>query len=169
MKENDLSVIEIYVCVAFMIHIIDFIKRREQVPVPSLQFLLLNRLSKLLPTRHTLKLHSLSSACGAVWIWDVALEPSDQMPSSVDWRWKYSKGNRFALDWCGANDVNLNKYIFTCTSKGLCYRRKCVKKEVSCLPFCSCSVLQQKILLHSLSQGLSKCYFLFNLSYKPFF
>ena len=147
-----------YMYVLLMIHIIDFIKRREQVAVPSLRFLLLNRLSKLLPTRYTLKLHSLSSAYGAVWIWDVALEPSDQMPSSVDWRWKYSKGNRFALDWCGANDVNLNKYIFTCTSNGLCYWRKCVKKEVSCLPFCSCSVLQQKILLHSLSRGLSKCY-----------
>ena len=49
--------------------------------------------------------------------------------------------NRFAVDWCRTNDFNLNKYIFTCTCKGLCTRCKCVKKEVSCLPLCSCACI----------------------------
>ena len=39
------------------------------------------------------------------------------------------------------NAVNLHEYIFTCTYKGLCTRCKCVKKEVSCLPFCSCACI----------------------------
>ena len=60
---------------------------------------------------------------------------------------KVLQGNRFAVDWCGAYDVNLNEYIFTSTCKGLCSRFKCVKKEVSFLPFCSCFVLQQKEML----------------------
>ena len=97
-----------------------------------------NKLRKLPPTKEVLQLHILRSAYTAGWIWDVTLQPSDKIPSPVDWGWKYSKGNRFAVDWCGAYDVNLNEYIFTCTCKGLCSRCKCVKKEVSCLPFCSC-------------------------------
>ena len=60
---------------------------------------------------------------------------------SVDWRWKQSKDKRFTVDWFGAYDVNLNEYIFTCTCKGLCTRCKYVKKEVSCLPFCSCACI----------------------------
>ena len=110
-----------------------------------------NKLKKLPLTSYTLQLHRLRSAYGADWIWGMALEPSDQIPSPADWRWKYSKDNRFAVDWWGAYDVNLNEYIFTCTCKGRCSWFKCVKKEVLCLPFCSCSVLQQiKILLDSL-------------------
>ena len=60
---------------------------------------------------------------------------------------KVLQGNKFAVDWCGAYDVNLNEYIFTSTCKGICSRFKCVKKEVSCFPFCSCFVLQQKEML----------------------
>ena len=90
-----------------------------------------NKLRKLPPTRGALQLHILRSAYAAGWILGVALQPSDQIPSPVDCGWKYSKENRFAVDWCGTYDVNLNEYIFTCTCKGLCTRCKCVKKEAS--------------------------------------
>ena len=95
-----------------------------------------NKLRKLHP--EALQLHILRSAFAVRRIWDVTLQPSDQIPSSVDWGWKYSKDRRFAVEWCGAYDINLNDYIFTCTCKGLCTQYKCVKKEVSCLTFCSC-------------------------------
>ena len=71
-------------------------------------------------------------------IWGIPLQPSDQKLSLVDWRWKYSKDNWFAVDWCRTYDVNLNNYIFICTYEGLGSRCKWVKKEVSCFTFCNC-------------------------------
>ena len=50
-------------------------------------------------------------------LWGVTLQTSDQIPSPVDWEWKYSKGKEIALDWCGAYDVNLNDYIFPALAK----------------------------------------------------
>ena len=97
-----------------------------------------SKLRKLPPKRDALQLHILCSACAVGWIRGVKLELSDQIPSPVDCGWKYSKGYRFAADWCGTYDVNLNEYIFTCTCKGVCSQCKYVKEEVSCLPFCSC-------------------------------
>ena len=99
------------------------------------------KLRMLPPTREALQLHILRSAYAAGWIWGVTLPPSDKIPSPVHWGWKYCKGNRFAVDWCGAYDVNLNENTFTCTCKGLYSRCKCMKKEVSCLPFCSCDCI----------------------------
>ena len=70
-------------------------------------------------------------------LWGVTLQTSDQIPSPVDWEWKYSKSKEIVVDWCGAYDVNLNDYIFSCTCKVLCIRCQCLKKGVLCLPFCS--------------------------------
>ena len=61
----------------------------------------------------------LRSAYAAGGTWSVILQPSDQIPSQVDWGWKYFNGKRIAVDWCGVYDVNLNGYIFSCTCKGL--------------------------------------------------
>ena len=47
-----------------------------------------NKLRKLPPTREALQLHILRSAYAAGWIWGMTLQPSDQIPSLVDWRWK---------------------------------------------------------------------------------
>ena len=140
-EENDLNLIEKYVCAAYDPH-----NRFHTNDVNGLRFLLFtksceNKLRKLPPTREALQLHILRSAYTTGWIWGVTLQPSDQIPSPVDWGWKYSKDNRFAVDWCGTYDVNLNEYIFTCTCKGLYTRCKCVKEEVSCLPFCSCACI----------------------------
>ena len=127
-----------YVCAAYDPH-----NRLHMNDINRLRFLLFtksseNNLKKLPPTREALQFHILRWAYTAGWIWGVTLQPSDQIPSPVDWGWKYSKDKRFAVDWCGAYNVNLNEYIFTCTCKGLCTRCKCVKKEVSCLLSCSC-------------------------------
>ena len=137
-KENDLSIIEKYVCAAYDPH-----NRFHTNDVNRLRFLLFskssgNKLRKLPLTREALQLHILLSAYAAGWIWGVTLQPSNQIPSPVDWGWKYSKNDKFTVDWCGTYDVNLNDYIFICNWKGLCFRCKCVKKEVLCLPFCSC-------------------------------
>ena len=137
-EENNLNLIEKYVCAAYDPH-----NRFHTNGVKRLQLLLFtksseNKLRKLPPTREAFQLHILHSAYAAAWIWGVTLQPSDQIPSLVDWGWKYSKGYRFAVDCCGTYVVNLSEYIFTCTCKGLYTFCKCVKKEVSCLLFCSC-------------------------------
>ena len=141
MEENDLKLIEKYVSAAYDPHI-----RFHTNDINKLQFLLFtksseNKLRKLPPTREALQPHILRSAHAAGWIRGVTLQPSGQIPSPFDWGWKYFKDNRFAVDWCRTYDVNLNEYIFACTCKGLCTRCKCVKKEVSCLPFCSCACI----------------------------
>ena len=90
--------------------------------------------------------HILRSVYAAGRTRGVTLQPSDQIPSPVDWAWKYIKGKKIAVDWCGAYDVNLNDYIFSCTCKIICIQCKCVKKRVFYVPFCSCIfafVLQQ--------------------------
>ena len=127
-----------YVCAAYDPH-----NRLHMNDINRLRFLLFtksseNNLKKLPPTREPLQLHILRSAYAAGWIWGVTLQLSDQIPSPFDRGYKYSKDNRFAVVWCAAYNVNLNEYIFTCPCKGLCTRCKCVKKEVSCLLFCSC-------------------------------
>ena len=76
-------------------------------------------------------------------LWGVTLQTSDQISSPVDWEWKYSKGKEIAVDWCGAYDVNLNDYIFSCTCNVLCIRCWCLKKGVLCLPFCSSICISQ--------------------------
>ena len=140
--------IEKYVCAAYDPH-----NRFHKDDVNRLRFLLFtkssgNKQRKLPPTREALQLHSLRSAYAAGWIWGVTLQTSDKIPFAVDWGWKYSKDNRLAVGWCGAYDVNLNEYIFTCTCKGPCSRCKCVKKEVPCLPFCNCvCIATQEIIV----------------------
>ena len=148
MEENDLNLIEKYVCAAYDRH-----NCLHTDDVNRLRFLLFtkssdNKLRKLPPLRDALQLHILCSVYTAGWIWAVTLQSSDKIPSPVDWGWKYSKGNRFAVDWCGAYDVNLNEYTFSCTCKGLCSQCKCVKKEISCLLFCSynCITTQENIV-----------------------
>ena len=148
MEENDLNLIEKYVCAAYDPH-----NRFHTNNISRLQFLLFtksseNKLRKLTLTREALQLLILHSAFAAGWIWGVTLQSSDQIPSPVDWGWKYSKHNRFAVDWCGVYDVNLHEYRFTCTCKGLCTWCRCVKKEVSCLPFysCVCTASQENIV-----------------------
>ena len=88
------------------------------------------KLRKLPPTREALQLHILRSVYAAGCIWGVTLQPSDQIPSLVNWEWKYSQNNRFALDWCRAYNANLNDCKFTCICNGLCSRSKCQKKEL---------------------------------------
>ena len=119
MEEDYLNLTEKYVCAAYDPH-----NRFHTNNISRLQFLLFtkwseNKLRKLALTREALQLLILRSAFAAGWIWGVTLQPSDHIPSPVDWGWKYSKHNRFAVDWCGAY-VNLHEYRFTCTCKGLC-------------------------------------------------
>ena len=121
-----------------MIHIIAFV-RATLTGCDS--FCLQSRVitnRKLCPAKEAPQLHILRSVYSAGSIGEVTLQPSDQIPSPVDWGWKYFKGNRFAVDWCGVYHANLNDYIFTCTCERLYILCKCVKKEVLCLPFCSC-------------------------------
>ena len=133
-EENNLNLIEKYVCATY-----DPQNHFHTNDVNRMGFLLFkksseNKLRKLPPTREALQLYILRSAYAAGWTGGVTLQRSDQIPSSVDWGWKYSKDNRFGVDWCGVHDVNLNEYIFYMY---LCTRCKCVKKEVSCLRFCN--------------------------------
>ena len=119
MEEDYLNLTEKYVCAAYDPH-----NRFHTNNISRLQFLLFtkwseNKLRKLALRREALQLLILRSAFAAGWIWGVTLQPSDHIPSPVDWGWKYSKHNRFAVDWCGAY-VNLHEYRFTCTCKGLC-------------------------------------------------
>ena len=83
-EENDLNLIEKYVCAAYEPH-----NRFHTNDVNRLRFLLFtksrdNKLRKLLPTREALQLHTLRSAYAAGWIRGVTLQPSDQIPSPVD-------------------------------------------------------------------------------------
>ena len=104
-EENDLNLIEKYVGAAYDPH-----NRFHTNDVNRLRFFLFtksseNKLRKLPQTREVFKLHILRSAYAAGWIWGVTLQPSDQIPSPFDWGWKYSKEDRFAVDWCGAYDL----------------------------------------------------------------
>ena len=92
----------------------------------------------MIPSVYKVTFHILHSAYTAGRIWSVTLQPTDQIPSPIDWGWKYSKGKKTVVDCCGEDDANLNDYIFFCTWKILCIRCKCVKKVILCLPFCSC-------------------------------
>ena len=139
-EENYLSSIEKCVCAAYDPH-----NCFHTMEVERLRFLLLtklsdNKLRKPPPTREAAKsfIAIFCSAYIAGQLRCVTLQPSDQIPSPVDWKWKYSKDNRFVVDCCRAYGVNLNAYLFTCNCKGLCSRCKCVKKELSYLSFCSC-------------------------------
>ena len=136
--KTDLSQAEKFVYAAY-----DPRNRFRTNDVNKLRFLLFtkssdNNLRKLPPTKEALRLHILRSAYNASWIWGVTLRPSDQVPSPVQWGWKYSEERKFIVDWCPVCEVNLSDYTFTCTCKGPCTRCKCVKKEASCLPFCGC-------------------------------
>ena len=103
MEENDLNLIDKYVCAAYeshnRFHTNDFNRLRFLLSTKSSE----NKLRKLPPTRKALQFHILRSAYAAGWIWGVTLQPSDQIPSPVDWGWKYFKDNRFAVDWCGVH------------------------------------------------------------------
>ena len=124
-EENDLNLIKIYVCAPYDPH-----NRFYMNDVNRLRLLLCTKssdkkLRKLPPTREALQLHILRSVYAAGCIWGVTLQPSDQIPSLVNWEWKYSQNNRFALDWCRAYNANLNDCKFTCICNGLCSRSKC--------------------------------------------
>ena len=98
MEENDFNLIEKYVCATYDPH-----NRFHTNDINRLLFLLFtksteNILRKLSSTREALQLHILRSAYFAGWIWGATLQPSDQIPSPVDWGWKYSKDKRFAVD-----------------------------------------------------------------------
>ena len=84
--ENDLNLIEKYVCAAYdpcnCFHANNIINR--------MWFLLFtksgdNKLRNLLLTREALQLHILCSVYTAGWIWGTLLQPNDQIPSPVDW------------------------------------------------------------------------------------
>ena len=82
-EENDLNLMEKYVCAAHDPH-----NRFHTNDVNRLLFLLFtksseNKLRKLPLTRVALQLHISRSAYGAGWIWGVTLQPSDQIPSPV--------------------------------------------------------------------------------------
>ena len=119
MAKNDLNLIEKYVCAPYDPH-----NRFHMNDV--------NRLRLLFTKSSDNKLQHLRSAYAAGCIWGVTWQPSDQNTISfVDWGRAYSKDNRFAVDWCGAYNANLNDYKFACTCKGLCSRSKCVEKDLS--------------------------------------
>ena len=65
----------------------------------------------------------------------------------VDWGWKYFKGKKIAVDWCGAYDVNLSNCIFSWTWKILYIRYQCVK-EFYVFHFAVASVLQQGNIIY---------------------
>ena len=92
-EENDLSLIEKYVYTAYdphnCFHMNDINRLRLLLFTKSSE----NKLRKLPPTREALQLHILQSVYAAGWIWGVTLQPSDQIPSLVEWRWKYSKSH----------------------------------------------------------------------------
>ena len=82
--ENDLNLIEKYVCAAYDPH-----NCFHANNVNRMWFLLFtkssdNKLRNL--TREALQLHILCSVYTAGWIWGTLLQPNDQIPSPVDWR-----------------------------------------------------------------------------------
>ena len=83
-----------------MIHIIAFV-RATLTGCDSFCLQSDDKLRKLCPAKEAPQLHILRSVYSAGSIGEVTLQPSDQIPSPVDWGWKYFKGNRFAVDWCG--------------------------------------------------------------------
>ena len=132
MEEIDLNLIEKYVCAAYDPH-----NRFHTNNISRLQFFLFtksseNKLRKLALTREALQLLILHSAFAAGWIWGVTLQSSDQIPSPVDWGWKYFKDNRFAVDWYGTYDINLNEYIFpyTCMHPMQMCEERCIMPSV---------------------------------------
>ena len=132
MEENDPSLIEKYVCAVYDSH-----NRFHTNDVNRLWFLLFRKSSenkprKLPPTRKALQLYILLPAYAAGWIWGVTLQSSDQIPSPVDWGWKYFKDNRFAVDWYGTYDINLNEYIFpyTCMHPMQMCEERCIMPSV---------------------------------------
>ena len=152
MNENELNLIEKYACATSDLH-----NRFRTCDGNRLGFLLFtksrdNKLRKLSPTKEALQFHILHSVHAAGRIWGVTLQPSDQIPSLVDCGWKYFKGKRITVDWYGAYVANLNYYIFSCTSKRLCIRCKCV--NISSLPFCSCVWIAKRVVLYSTGENL---------------
>ena len=97
-----------------------------------------NNIRKLPPTREALRLHVFRSTYAAGWIWGVTLKRNVEVPSPVEWGWKYSPDRKIIVDWCAVTNVNLNDYFFTFTCKGFCTRCKCITKEAPCLPYCNC-------------------------------
>ena len=83
-EENDLNLIEKYVCAAYDPH------NRFHTNDVNMQWFLLftnsceNKLRKLPPAREALQLHILRSAYAAGRIWCVTLQPRHQIPSPVD-------------------------------------------------------------------------------------
>ena len=82
--ENELSLIEKLVCAAYGLH-----NRCRTSDGNRLRFLLFTKLSdklrKLPPTKEALQLHILRLVHAAGRIWGVILQPSDQIPSLLDW------------------------------------------------------------------------------------
>ena len=149
MEENDLTLIEKYVCATYDPHNCFHTKEVNRVRFPLLQSQVTTNWESFPWQERLCGFIILRSAYAAGWTWDVTLQPSVQIPSLVDWEWKYSKDNMFAADWCRAYDVNLNEYIFTCTCKELCFW--CKWKKYHVFHFAVASVLQhKKILLDSL-------------------
>ena len=155
MDENELNLTEKYVCAASDLH--NCFRTSDG---NRLRFILFtkssdDKLRRLPPTNEALQLDILRSVQAACRIWDVTLQSSDQIPSLVDCRWKYFKGKRIAVDWCGVYVANLNDYIFSCTSKRLCIRCKSV--NISSLPLCSCVWIAKTVVLHSTRENLQMC------------
>ena len=151
MNENELNLIEKYACAAYGLH-----NRFRTSDGNRLRFLLFtksrdNKLRKLSPTEEALQLHILHLVHAAGRIWGVTLQPSDQIPSLVDWM-EALEGQEVTVDWYGAYVANLNYYIFSCTSKRLCIRCKCV--NISSLPFCSCVWIAKRVVLYSTGENL---------------
>ena len=123
MEENDLNLSRKYVCDAYDPHNCFHIN-----DINRLRFFLFTKLSEKVdlqsfPQQERLfQLHILCSTYAAGWIWGVRLQQSDQIPSSGDLGWKYTKTNRFVVEWRETYDDNLNEYIFTCTCKGFSSR-----------------------------------------------
>ena len=132
-KENDLNVIEKYVCATY-----DPDNHFHTNDVNRIRFLLFtkssdNKLRKLPPTREVQQPRFLCSVYAVGWIWDVTLQRSDQILSQVDWGWKYCKYNRLAVDWCGAYYVIISYYVimFTYTCKKFSLMQMCNERSIT--------------------------------------
>ena len=161
MDQNELNLIEKNVCTAYDLH-----NRFRTNGGNRLRFLLFtkssdNKLRSLPPTKAARWLHILRSVHAASRIWGLTLQLSDQLSSLVDCRWKYFKGKRIAVDWCGVYVANLNDYIFSCTSKRLCIRCKSV--NISSLPLCSCVWIAKTVVLYSTRENLQMCSYISGL------
>ena len=112
------------------------------------------KLRRFSPTKEALQLHILRLAYASGKILGLTLQPSDQIPSPLEWWCNYLKVKRIAVDWCEAYDVNLNDYIVPVFAKGFTFDANVWKKKCHVFHFVAASVLQQGKIVYILLESL---------------